>query len=146
MTNHAYIIRQQDRSAAISFIDHQLHSQPGWLSEVESRRIMAEQEYQQARIDQDSFNAWCHKWLNEDQWAEIKQVICVIRGRQEKRSGYVELNKTISVTQEAWKILSELALKDQLSLSEVIVSRLGKNVITTTTIGSPAKSRYNLAN
>lgn len=146
MTNHTYIIRQQDRNAAIGFIDHQLDCQPGWLSEVESRRALAEQEYQQARIDPDSFNTWCHKWLNEDQWAEIKQAICVARGRQEKRLRYAESNKTISVTQEAWKILSELALKDQLSLSEVIVSRLGKDTVTTATIGSPDKSRYNLAN
>ncbi|MCC6916924.1 hypothetical protein [Nitrosomonas sp.] len=146
MTNQTYIIRQQDRNAAVSFIDHQLDTQPDWLSEIESRRAMARQEYQQARTDPDSFNAWCHKWLNENQWIEIKQAICVARGRQEKRLRYIEPNKTISVTNEAWKILTELALKDQLSLSEVIVNRLGKNTITTTTISSSAKSRYNLAN
>lgn len=141
MTNHTYIIRQQDRNAAISFIDNQLNKNPLWLGEAESRRTAAGQEYLQARVDPASFNMWCQKWLNESQWAEIKQAICMTRSRYETRQRYGEQNKTISVTHQAWKILCEAALQDQLTLSEVIINRLGSG----NAVPCPsAESRYNL--
>lgn len=144
MTDHTYIIRQQDRNAAISFIDNQLNKNHAWLNESESQRIIAGQEYLQARTDPISFNAWCQKWLNESQWAEIKQAICIARNRQETKLRYAaEPHKTISVTHHAWKILSEIALQEQLTLSEVIINRLSGNDATAC---PPAKSRYNLTN
>ena len=143
MTNHTYVIRQQDRNAAISFIDNQLNQNHAWLNETESQRVIAGQEYLQARTDPASFNAWCQKWLNESQWAEIKQAICIARSRQETRLRYAEPHKTISVTHHAWKILSEIALQEQLTLSEVIINRLGGNDAANC---PPAKSRYNLTN
>ena len=144
MTNHTYIIRQQDRNAAINFIDDQLNKNHTWLNEIESQRIVAGQEYLQAKTDPVSFNAWCQKWLNESQWAEIKQAICIAKNQQEARLRYAaEPHKTISVTHRAWKILSEIALQEQLTPSEVIINRLGDNDVTTC---SPVESRYNLTN
>ena len=146
MTNHTYIIRQQDRNIAIGFIDSQLNKNHAWLNEIESQRIIAGQEYLQARTDSVSFNAWCQKWLNESQWAEIKQAI-MARNRQETRLRYVaEPHKTISVTHRAWKILSEIALQEQLTLSEVIINRLGDDDDDDAAARPPAKSRYNLPN
>ncbi len=141
MANHTYIIRQQDINAAITFIDRQLNKNPEWLDETESLRMIAEQEYLQARIEQANFNAWCQKWLNENQWAEIKQAICLARGRQEIKSRYIEPDKMISVTHQAWQILSAIALQDQVTLSEVIINRLGGN---NAVVSQPPKSRYNL--
>jgi len=142
MTNHTtYIIRQQDINAAITFIDHQLSKNSGWLVETESLRMVAEQEYHQARIEHANFNAWCQKWLNKSRWAEIKQAIFLARDQQEVKSKYIEPHKMISVTHQAWQILSEIALQDQATLSEVIINRLGGN---NAVVSQPRKSRYNL--
>lgn len=143
MTEHVYTIRQQDRKAATAFIDSQLGKDPKWFGTTESQRIAAKQEYLESRIDSIHFNRWCKKWLNENQWMEIRKAINMNRDRKEEIRRYTEPHKTISVTHHAWQILSELALQDQLSLSEVIVNRLGKN---NTTARSSVESRYNPGN
>ena len=126
MTDQNYVIRQQDRDTAITFIEDQLNENPRWLCKTDSQRIAAEQEYRESRADPASFNAWCQKWLNEAQWAEVKKALCITRSYKKEKLRYVEPHKTISVTHRAWKILSELALHDQLTLSEVIINRLGR--------------------
>ncbi|SFU31498.1 hypothetical protein SAMN05216339_101300 [Nitrosomonas eutropha] len=143
MAEHSYIIRQQDRTAATTFIDDQLSKDPKWFSTTESEYSAAKQEYLAARADSINFNTWCQKWLNETQWMEIRKVISMNKDHKEERRKYTEPHKTISVTHRAWEILSELALQDQLSLSEVIVNRLGNNHAT---VCLPVESRYNLGN
>jgi len=143
MTKHVYIIRQQDRKAVTTFIDNLLNKNPEWFGTTEPQRSTAKREYLESRADSVHFNTWCQKWLNETQWMEIRKVICVNAGHQPERQRYTEPHKTISLTHRAWEILSELALQDQISPSEVIVNRLGKSNVTTCL---PAESRYNLGN
>lgn len=143
MTRHVYIIRQQDKKAATSFIDGLLNKNPEWFGTTEPQRSTAKQEYLESRADSNHFNMWCQKWLNETQWMEIRKVISARKDHGEERQRYTEPHKTISLTHRAWEILSELALQDQISPSEVIINRLGKNH---TTPCLPAESRYNLGN
>lgn len=143
MAEYPYIIRQQDRKVATTFIDSQLSKDPEWFGTTKPQHSAAKQEYLASRADSINFNMWCQKWLNEAQWMEIRKVISMHKDHKEKRQRYTEPHKTISVTHHAWEILSELALQDQLSLSEVIVNRLGNNHAT---VCSPTESRYNLGN
>lgn len=126
MTRHVYIIRQQDKKAATSFIDGLLNKNPEWFGTTEPQRSTAKQEYLESRADSNHFNMWCQKWLNETQWMEIRKVISARKDHGEERQRYTEPHKTISLTHRAWEILSELALQDQISPSEVIINRLGK--------------------
>ncbi|BBL35826.1 hypothetical protein Nstercoris_02103 [Nitrosomonas stercoris] len=143
MTERTYIIRQQDRKTATTFIDNQLNKNPQWLGVTEAQYNAAKQEYLVSKTSPTSFNTWCQKWLKETQWAEIRKAINTNKNHEEERWRYIEPHKTISVTHHAWEILSTLALQDQLSPSEVIINRLGKKLITS---GSPTKSRYNQNN
>jgi macrodomain Ter protein organizer (MatP/YcbG family) len=140
MTGHDYIIRQQDRNAAVAFIDDQISKNPQWLNEIEAQRIAAEQEYQEIKADPTSFNAWCRKWLNETQWAQIKEAICTARDHQQESLKYAQPSKTVSLTHHAWQILSDLARQDDITLSEVIINRLGGNRVT---VYTHTESRYN---
>ncbi len=140
MTKHIYIIRQQDKQAATTFIDDLLNRNPTWFGATESQRSRAKQEYLESRTDSVHFNTWCQKWLNETQWMEIKKVISAKESRSETKKRYTEPHKTISLTHHAWEILSALALQDQISPSEVIINRLGNSHVTTS---SSIKSRYN---
>ncbi len=141
MTGHAYVIRQQDRNAAIAFIEAQMSKNSLWPAETKSQRITAEQEYREARNNAASFNAWCRKWLDEIQWKQIKEAICITRNRQEESLKYIQPHKTISVTHHAWQILSDLAQQEHLTLSEVIISRLGGEAAT---VYTHTESSYNL--
>lgn len=130
MTNQEYIIRQQDKNAAVSFIDDLIVNNSHWLALDEAQRLCAEREYQNARNDSVILNAWCQKWLNESQWIQLKKAICIARDRIESQKYRTQL-KTISLTTTAWQILSELAKHDEVTLSEVIINRLGGEWLNT---------------
>lgn len=126
MTDQKYVIRQQDKNAAVSFIDNQIANNSFWLAPDDTQRIIAELEYQDAKYDSMTLNEWCKKWLNEIQWAQLKNAICIARDRIESQKYRPQL-KTISLTHRAWQILSELAKHDKVTLSEVIINRLGED-------------------
>ncbi|HRQ05200.1 MAG TPA: hypothetical protein PK580_04470 [Nitrosomonas halophila] len=129
MTGRCYVIRQQDKNTAVAFIDSQIDKDPKWLGLVETRRAIAEQEYRAAQADSTSLNAWCRKWLNETHWGQIKNAINSAREQKEQLKR-IEPHRTISLTHQAWQILSDLARQEGISLSEVIVNRLGKEWMT----------------
>lgn len=129
MAEHSYVIRQQDRDTAVAFIDSQISKDPRWFSNVESQRMVAEREYRDIKADPPSFNEWCRKWMNETQWAQIKEAISLAREQKETLKR-VRPDKTISLTHRAWEILSDLARQDDATLSEVIVNRLGRDWVT----------------
>lgn len=127
MSDQIYTIRQRDKETAAVFIEKQLNKDPRWPGNTDSQRLTAEQEYSSAKRDVAHLNAWCRKWLNEAQWAEIRRTIQALKERSEKKLHYSEPHKTISITHQAWKALSEIALQEQKTLSEVIISRFDKN-------------------
>lgn len=126
MADQKYIIRQQDKNAAVNFIDDQIASNSYWLTTNDTQRQSAEFEYQNARFDSITLNEWCQKWLNEAQWLQLKNAICIARDRIESQK-YSPPLKTINITHTAWQILSELAKHDRVTLSEVIINRLGSD-------------------
>ena len=123
MCDQKYIIRQQDKNAAVSFISDQIASDPNWLAFDDSMRANAELEYLNARYESIKLNEWCNKWLNDIQWKQLIDAIHIARNRFESQKYRPQL-KTISITHSAWQILSELAEHDKVTLSEVIINRL----------------------
>jgi macrodomain Ter protein organizer (MatP/YcbG family) len=126
MADQKYIIRQQDKNTAVNFIDDQIASKSYWLTVDDTQRLSAEREYRDAKHDSITLNKWCQKWLNETQWVQLKNVISIERNRIESQKHKSPL-KVISITHTAWQILSELAKHDDITISEVIINRLGSS-------------------
>ncbi|MCO6428585.1 hypothetical protein [Nitrosomonas communis] len=124
MAGQRYVIRQQDKNAAVSFIDDQITNNSCWLATDETQHLIARLEYRDARYDSITLNEWCRKWLNENQWIQLKNAISIARDQIENQKYRPQL-KTINLTHTAWQILSELATHDEATLSEVIIKRLG---------------------
>lgn len=125
MRTGRYIIRRQDRGVAIAFIEQQLIQKSLWIDGDEKRQSMAKQEYLDCRIDPDGINAWCAKWLNEMQWQQLKEAISNARYMQERIRPLQPL-KTVSLSYQAWEILVDLAQRNNTTLSNVIITYLGK--------------------
>lgn len=128
MADQKYIIRQQDKNAAINFLDHQMASNSYWLTGDDTQRVIAELEYRNIKYNSIDLNEWCKKWLNETQWMQLKNAIRIARDRIENQKYRPQL-KTISLTHNAWQILTELAKHDEATLSEVIINRLGNDLL-----------------
>lgn len=126
MADQKYVIRQQDKNAAIGFINDQIASNPNWLASDDPVRAIAELEYRNARYESITLNEWCNKWLNEIQWKQLINAIHNARNRFENQKYRPQL-KTISITHSAWQILSELAEHDKVTISEVIINRLERD-------------------
>jgi len=119
-----YVIRRQDRRTVITFIEQQLNERALWMNGNENQQLIAKQEYLDSMPDPD-INAWCAKWLSDAQWAQLRQAISAARNLQE-RIQQAQTLKTISLSHHAWQILVDLAQRDNTTLSNVIISHLGK--------------------
>ncbi|MFZ1712662.1 MAG: hypothetical protein WAT53_06315 [Nitrosomonas sp.] len=118
-----YVIRRQDRHAAIAFVEQKLNQEPQWIGVDENQQLIAKQEYFGSLIDPDGMNAWCEKWLNDVQWEQLRQAISVGCDVQENRQ--LQPLKTISLSHQAWEILADLAQQSDTTLSNVIITHLG---------------------
>ncbi|HNP51522.1 MAG TPA: hypothetical protein PKJ85_06965 [Nitrosomonas nitrosa] len=139
MAEQKYVIRQQDKNAAVSYLDQQIASNPQWLSHDDAKRSIAEREYRDAKFESITLNDWCWKWLDETRWAQLKNAIQAARDRIESQKYRPQL-KTISLTHNAWQILTDLAKHDEATLSEVIIKRLGGEQLNS--YDQPEKRRY----
>ena len=128
MTDHKYVIRQQDKHAAAGFLDNLITSDSRWLTKDDAQRVVAELEYRDAKHNSIVLNEWCQKWLNESQWMQLKNAVRIAREQIENQKYRPQL-KTISLTHQAWQILTELAKHDEVTLSEVIINRLGDDLL-----------------
>lgn len=119
-----YIIRRQDRHAAITFVEQKLNQESQWIEGDKKQQLTAKQEYLDSLIDPEGMNAWCEKWLNDVQWEQLRQAISDARDMQEKIQQSQSL-KTISLSYQAWEILADLAQQNNTTLSNIIITHLG---------------------
>lgn len=119
-----YIIRRQDRHAAITFVEQQLNQESQWIDGDEKQQLTAKQEYLDSLTEPDGMNAWCEKWLNDVQWEQLRQAISGARDMQEKIRQSQSL-RTISLSYQAWEILADLAQQNNTTLSNIIIMHLG---------------------
>jgi macrodomain Ter protein organizer (MatP/YcbG family) len=128
MTDQKYVIRQQDKHAAAGFLDNMIASDSCWLNKDASQRVIAELEYRAAKHNSIALNEWCTRWLDQTQWMQLKNAVRIARDQIESQKYRPQL-KTISLTYHAWQILTELAKHDEATLSEVIINRLGDDLL-----------------
>ncbi len=134
-----YVIRRQDRYAAIVFIEQQLGEEMQW---IESKHALAKQEYLDSLTDPEGINAWCVKWLNDGQWTQLRKAISAACGPQEKTMQIQPL-QTVSLSYHAWQILADLAQQNGTTLSNVIISHLEKIHFATCTQSETDYNRNN---
>ena len=65
---------------------------------------------------------WCEKWLGKAEWKALKAAIRSSR-RYKKAADADKQVKMVSLTPQAWRILHELAKRDNVTLSEFVVNR-----------------------
>jgi len=69
----------------------------------------------------DQLNQWCEKYLSRTEWMKLKSAI---RKRRERFRRSDE-HKTVTLTSKAHRLLSQLAKRDNVTLSETLEHYLG---------------------
>lgn len=87
----------------------------GWKLEEKQTAVS---ELNQLENNEDALNAWIGKWLSSTQKNKLDSAI---RNARQRSKG-----KSITISEEAHRILKTLAEADKLSLSEVIEKRLNR--------------------
>lgn len=73
------------------------------------------------RGDPAALQAWADRWLQEREWTQLKNAIRAQRKRE--RDHYRDKPKSIVLSHRAWYILSELARRDGVTLSQFIINQ-----------------------
>lgn len=116
MARPKYLITPADSSYARRWVEGRL-ANPAWLGSDrswESHQDLSERTETAAEL-----NAWCEHWLDSAQWTQLKNAVRAARKR-------ARMNDTVSVTlsRNAWGILSYWAEREYTTLSEVIERHL----------------------
>ena len=117
MARPKYNITPADASFARRWIEGKL-ANPAWLGS--GRSWDAHQDLAQRVETAAELNAWCELWLDSGRWTQLKNAIRAARKRA--RTDDV-VNVTLS--RNAWGVLSYWAEQDGCTLSNVIERRLG---------------------
>jgi macrodomain Ter protein organizer (MatP/YcbG family) len=123
MARSRYTITEPDMPAALVYIRSKLRD-PYWPSEDTTAQSKAERGFRTAKRDPVTFNRWCEKNLNTAQWSQLKNAIRAARKRTADLSR--DPPKTVTLSHKAWRIISDLAKRDGVTLSALIEDRLGK--------------------
>ena len=123
MARSRFTITRQDKTAALAYITNKLRD-PYWPSEDTSRQLKAERKYKDEKRELVTLNEWCEKWLDSRQWTQLKNAIRAAR----KRTADMKRDppKSVTLSRKAWRIISDLAKRDGVTLSALIEDRLGK--------------------
>jgi len=121
MARQRYTMTEFDLSAAEKYLHRKLHEKT--LFDDDDRYINAKRAFSKARGDEIKLNRWCEHWLNTDQWIKLK---ASLRAARKRLNDYLDDNGppvTITISREAWQILSSLSKHNKLTLSEFIIKR-----------------------
>jgi len=121
MARQRYTITEFDLSAAEKYLDRKLHEET--LFDDDDQYLKAKRAFSKARSDEIKLNRWCENWLNTDQWIKLK---ASLRAARKRLNDYIDDKGppvTITLSREAWQMLSALSKRNQLTLSEFIIKR-----------------------
>lgn len=117
MARPKYSITPADSSFARRWVEGKL-ANPAWLG---PDRAWDAHQNLAARIESAAeLNAWCEQWLDNTHWTQLKNAVRAARKRA-KSDGMV----SVTLSRNAWGILSYWAERDACTLSGVIEQRLG---------------------
>lgn len=92
----------------------------------DNKLISGEQSFEHVCPDHNKMQAWVEKNLDDTQARRMKVSIRASRRRSKQRSGRVEITRTVTLTNDAYMILSTISMCDNVTLSEVIQNHLEK--------------------
>ncbi len=112
-----------DFRAAVAYVERKLATLPWWLGEELARDSAPRQAWAAARRDTLTFTHWCERWLDVTQRAQLQAAVRAARKRRRDHHG--ERNPPVNVTlsREAWMILSTLARREGLTFSQWLITR-----------------------
>ncbi len=121
MPRQRYIITPFDLSAAEKYLHRKLHEET--LFDDDNWYPNAKRAFSRARGDEIKLNRWCENWLNTEQWIKLKDSL---RAARKRLNDYINVNGppvTLTISREAWKMLSTLSKHNKLTFSEFIIKR-----------------------
>ena len=124
MAKQRYTITVQDHLSVLGYLESKQRNLMDWPTDDPLERIRSDKELRLCR-DPVTLNAWCEKWLSREQWQQLKTAARAARKRS--RNTHRAKPKNITLTHKAWRMLSALAKRDEVTLSEFIESRLEKD-------------------
>lgn len=116
MTRARYTPRPEDWASIVAYVQRKLATEPFWLTDT----VQAQDHWRQAKRDLITLQQWCEQWLSAEQWQQLKAAVRAAR-RRRQRTGDPPVNVTLS--RQAWLIISNLARHDQMTLSEWLIER-----------------------
>ncbi len=118
MARPRYTLSEGDYPAARAYVQRKLATQPYWLD-----NLQGEDEWAQVKRDPLTLWQWCERWLDEEQWRQLKAALRAARKRRRERSGMRDPAVNVTLSRKAWLILSELARRDKVTLSDWLIRR-----------------------
>jgi len=112
-----YTITPADSSFARRWVEAKL-ANPAWLGSNDSWQ--AHQNLAERSETAEELNAWCEQWLDTTHWTQLKNAVRAARKRARTDDAV-----SVTLSRNAWGILSYWAEKDACTLSQVIEQRLG---------------------
>ncbi len=121
MPRPRYTITKSDYKTARDYIARKFFQNASWPAEDDLESIRAERSFKRT-TDVTTLNAWCEKWLTAEQWTQLKNAVRATRKRRAALAG--EGRKHISLTHRAWLMLSNLSMRDGITISEWLEENL----------------------
>ena len=122
MNQNLYTLKEQDFFPARTYISRKLANHPYWLDNLE-----AENAWRQAQRDLVTLTRWCNDWLTPEQWRQMQSAIRAARKRRRDQSGSRQPNVHVTLSRPAWLILSALAKRDGVTLSQWLIQQHEKD-------------------
>lgn len=124
MARNRYVITDSDHWFACRWVEKKLKN-PSWLGEYRTYKASrALQLLEESEIGNrtEKLNRWCETWLRSEEWTQLKNAVRASRRRAKQPD-----IKTVTLSRNAWEILTYYADRDGVTLSEVIERKLGAN-------------------
>lgn len=127
MARPNYMIERDDLIHAKAYLGNRLRDYSLQFNK-ELDREPANQEFLRISASRTSkenaaeLNQWCDRYLNHEEWRKLKESI---RKRRQRWAGNREL-KTVTISAKSHKLMTELANRDQVTLSEALEFYLPK--------------------
>ncbi|MBB5349564.1 hypothetical protein JWG42_14245 [Desulfoprunum benzoelyticum] len=110
-----------------SYIRRKLLLDPSWPCDEHPSGGTASSDFEKIEIEdsQSGIQSWCEKWLNEEQW---KQLLVALRAKRKRENDQVR-KRNITLDNKAWRILSTLAKRDKVTMSQFLISRFEREYL-----------------
>lgn len=112
-----------DFRAAVAYVERKLATNLWWLGEDHRRDAGARGEWPTAKRDPVTFAHWCQQWLDRDQRLQLQAAVRAARRRHRNYQGDRDPPVNVTLSRQAWLILSTLARQEGLTLSQWLIAR-----------------------